>query len=139
MTNTATATQSSCTGSVSAEPKTAVIASPVNVTMNPMQKLLMMVPSPMYRRPKSSCGTKGRVHQHILDAERQPTSSANRRFSALMESLPRRENLNTAMPMPMMTRRNHAKDAPQGDFLAEKIHVQNAFLITIRILYSTIP
>ena len=33
----------------------------------------------------------------------RPTSSANRRFSARMESLPRRENLNTAMPMPMMT------------------------------------
>ena len=35
--------------------------------------------------------------------------------------------------------RNHAKDAPQGDFLAEKIHVQNAFQFLIRILYSTIP
>ena len=35
--------------------------------------------------------------------------------------------------------RNHAKDAPQGDFLAEKIHVQNALPILIRILYSTIP
>ncbi len=60
MTNTATATQSSCTGSVSAEPKTAVIASPVNVTMNPMQKLLMMVPSPMYRRPQRAAARKGR-------------------------------------------------------------------------------
>ena len=103
MTNTATATQSSCTGSVSAEPKTAVIASPVNVTMNPMQKLLMMVPSPMYRRPQSSCGTKRqRFISTFSMLNGRPTSSANRRFSALMESLPRRENLNTAMPMPMM-------------------------------------
>ena len=70
----------------------------------------------------------------------RPTSSANRRFSALMESLPRRENLNTAMPMPMMaTPAIMPRDAPQGDFLAEKIHVQNAFQILVRILYSTIP
>lgn len=33
----------------------------------------------------------------------RPTNSASRRFSALMESFPRCENLNTAMPMPIMT------------------------------------
>ena len=35
--------------------------------------------------------------------------------------------------------RNHAKDAPQGDFLTEKIHVQNALPILLKTLYSTIP
>lgn len=69
----------------------------------------------------------------------RPTSSANRRFSALMESLPRRENLNTAMPMPMMTTPAIMPGCAAGDFLAEKIHVQNAFPFLIRILYSTIP
>ena len=70
----------------------------------------------------------------------RPTSSANRRFSALMESLPRRRELeHRNADADDDDAANHAKDAPQGDFLAEKIHVQNAFPIIIRILYSTIP
>ena len=89
---------------MSAEPKAAVIALLVKVTMKPMQKLLMMVPSPMYRRPQISCGTnKNRFISTFSILNGRPASSANRRFSALMESLPRWENLKTAMPMPMMT------------------------------------
>lgn len=109
--------------------------------MNPMQKLLMMVPSPMYRRPQSSCGTKRqRFISTFSMLNGRPTSSANRRFSCTDGVVAQtRELEHCNADADDDDARNHAKDAPQGDFLAEKIHVQNAFLITIRILYSTIP
>lgn len=109
--------------------------------MNPMQKLLMMVPSPMYRRPpKHLRHEKAEIHQHILDAERQADQLRQpqvQRTDGVVAQARELEHRNADADDD--DARDHAKDAPQGDFLAEKIHVQNAFPFLIRILYSTIP
>lgn len=109
--------------------------------MNPMQKLLMMVPSPMYRRPpKQLRHEQAEVHQHILDAERQADQLRQpqvQRTDGVVAQMRKLEHRNADTDDD--DARNHAKDAPQGDFLAEKIHVQNALPILLKTLYSTIP
>ena len=90
--------------------------------------------------PKQLRHEKAEVHQHILDAERQADQLRQpqvQRTDGVVAQARELEHRNADADDD--DARNHAKDAPQGDFLAEKIHVQNAFPIIIRILYSTIP
>lgn len=64
----------------------------------------------------------------------RPTNSASRRFSALMESFPRCENLNTAMADADNDHAcNHAQDAAQADSLTENIHMQNFLFCIVRL------